>query len=486
MILIYPPITKATEPPAGISILSSTLKQHSIEHTVLDLNIEAQMFLLKRYFHNNPKKAHYLNLIQDEETYSNYNKYLRVVSELNRGLREESLYSDISLANITSNSINPLNSKDLKELVIHYKKDDFFDLYRERLNKIIENNNYQYIGISLQFINQIIPAFNLIGYIREYYPHLKIVLGGGLITSWNSLYDLNKIFSELDLIILPGRGEEEILKLFAIESSCIEYRADYSYIENYNYLSPVKILPVLTSYGCSWCRCRFCPELAEGNRYYSLNNNQFREGYKEFLNTYKPQLIHFIDNEISPNKLNVIKEFKGYNWYGFTKFNKCLESLDYCRELKESGCAMLKLGLESGDQQVLDDMKKGINLTAVSKILKNLNEVGIKTFIYILLGTPTEDRDSALKTKKFLKQHKECINFINIAIFNLPIINDLNLDVIPKEGDLSLYTDYLHPLNWDKRSIRNFIKDELLGDSDIKVIIQRTPKIFNANHAAFL
>lgn len=485
MILIYPPVTKASEPPAGISILSNTLSKHSIKHSVFDFNIEGQLFLLERYFKNFPKKRHYLNLIMNSKTYQNHDKYQKVISELNKGLAYNN--NRVSLANYNSEDINPLNSKDLIGLVNNYNHDIFFELYEERLKSCIESNRYTYIGISLQFINQVIPTFNLIAYIKRYFPQLKIVLGGGLITSWSSLYNLDKLFEPLNLIFLPGNGEESLLKLFNIKNEEREYIPDYSYTEQNNYFSPGKILPIITSYGCSWCRCKFCPELAEGNKFHTQKSSSFKSYYEQMLKKYTPQLVHFLDNEISPTKLNIIKEVRGSHWYGFTKFYPMMESIEVCRELKESGCLMLKLGLESGDQQVLNDMDKGIELEKASIILKNLRDVGIKTFVYILLGTPTEDYTSALKTKLFIKDHHDCISFINIAIFNLPIKNRLNLKEIQKvSGDLSLYTDFEHPLGWNKSAIREFIKKELMGDKDIKSIIQRTPKVFNANHASFL
>jgi len=48
---------------------------------------------------------------------------------------------------------------------------------------------------------------------------------------------------------------------------------------------------------------------------------------------------------------------------------------------------MLKLGLESGDQGVLDQMKKGFCLEEASRVIKNLREAGISTYVYLLFGT---------------------------------------------------------------------------------------------------
>ena len=52
---------------------------------------------------------------------------------------------------------------------------------------------------------------------------------------------------------------------------------------------------------------------------------------------------------------------------------------------------MLKLGLESGDQKVLEDMSKGTDLELVSATLANLKAAGILTFVYLLFGTHYED-----------------------------------------------------------------------------------------------
>ncbi len=49
---------------------------------------------------------------------------------------------------------------------------------------------------------------------------------------------------------------------------------------------------------------------------------------------------------------------------------------------------MLKLGIESGDQDVLDQLNKGIDLSTVSAVLKSLKKAGIAAYCYFLFGTP--------------------------------------------------------------------------------------------------
>ncbi len=46
---------------------------------------------------------------------------------------------------------------------------------------------------------------------------------------------------------------------------------------------------------------------------------------------------------------------------------------------------MLKLGIESGDQGVLDAMQKGISVEMASVVLKNLKRAGIGAYVYLIL-----------------------------------------------------------------------------------------------------
>lgn len=110
----------------------------------------------------------------------------------------------------------------------------------------------------------------------------------------------------------------------------------------------------------------------------------------------KPVLVHFLDNAMSPGLLKAIA-LRGLDvpWYGFARMTRHLGSADFCRALKRSGCVMLQLGLESGDQGVLDQLQKGVDLETASTVLKNLKKAGIGTYVYLLFGTPAETREEA-------------------------------------------------------------------------------------------
>jgi len=201
-------------------------------------------------------------------------------------------------------------------------------------------------------------------------------------------------------------------------------------------------------------------------------------------------LIHLLDNAISPSLLHALAENPpGAGWYGFARIDKHLADLDFCLALQRSGCVMLKLGLESGDQGVLDKMGKGINLEVASRVLNNLKRAGIAVYCYLLFGTPGETESEARRTLEFVTRHHDTLNFLNLALFNMPINGEEAAEYGNQpfyEGDLSLYTAFRHPGEWDRQQVRRFLEGEFKRHPAVAAIIRNDPPQFSSNHAAFL
>ena len=203
----------------------------------------------------------------------------------------------------------------------------------------------------------------------------------------------------------------------------------------------------------------------------------------------RPSLIHFLDNAIPPALMKTIADHPpGAPWYGFVRITRHLADLDFCMALKRSGCVLLKLGLESGDQRVLDGLHKGVDLEEASRVLTNLKKAGIATYVYLLFGTPEEDGLKARRTLEFVATHHDQIHFLNLALFNLPRDEQ---EVSPYEtkdfyeGDLSLYVDFDHPKGWHRKKVRQFLDKEFKRHPAVASILRRTPPVFTSNHAPF-
>ncbi|MBN2568052.1 MAG: radical SAM protein, partial [Deltaproteobacteria bacterium] len=178
----------------------------------------------------------------------------------------------------------------------------------------------------------------------------------------------------------------------------------------------------------------------------------------------------------------------GVPWYGFARISKQLMKLDFCRDLKQSGCVMLKLGIESGNQEVLNSLEKGFSLHEASMVLKNLKDAGITSYVYLLFGTPAESVEEARQTLEFTIQHRHEIGFLNIAIFNMPAHSEDALRLKTGDfykGDLSIYRSFSHPRGWERQQVRQFLDREFKRNPAVSAILNREPPVFTSNHAPF-
>jgi hypothetical protein len=54
------------------------------------------------------------------------------------------------------------------------------------------------------------------------------------------------------------------------------------------------------------------------------------------------------------------------------------------------------------------------------------------------------------------------------------------------EGDLSLYTAFRHPGDWDRKQVRRFLESEFKRHPAIAAIVRNDPPHFSSNHAPLL
>jgi len=349
------------------------------------------------------------------------------------------------------------------------------------------------IGFSLNYLSQALCTFAMIGFLKRESTEMKLVLGGGLVTSWMKRPHWQNPFKGLVDHLVAGPGEIPLLSLIGASSKgplqSNHYRPNYDSLPIKDYFAPGPILPYSSSSGCYWNRCSFCPERAEGNPYVAIPVEEVILDLHHLVDKHKPVLIHLLDNAISPSLMKAISEHPpGVPWYGFARITRHLTDPDFCLALKRSGCVMLKLGLESGDQKVLDDLQKGIKLEEASSALKNLKKAGIATYVYLLFGTPPEGLIEARRTLEFVIKHHDCIGFLNLAIFNMPIYGTEAQQMDTKtfsEGDLSLYANFNHPKGWSRQLIRQFLDKEFKRHPAIASILRRDPPTFTSNHAPF-
>ena len=499
MLLIYPPAARSTEPPLGIARLAAFVRTSGGDAQCLDLCREGIDYLLELEVEAEDnwtrgalrRRASSAETLRDPSAYRSPDRYGRAVRDLGRVLRVASMPSgaESSLADYRDVRRSPLRRADLVDAAMKFEENIFFPLFKWRLSTITPRDGW--IGISICYLSQALCAFALIGYLKSTRPGTQIVLGGGLVTSWvaGGRLDPGESFGGLVDAVIAGPGEEALAGLLGLEGKIARDALDLSDFSELRYSAPTKILPYNFSFGCPWKRCTFCPEKAEGLPYRGIAAPLAVSQLERLGQSYAPGLIHFTDNEISPLYLRALAAAPPpAPWYGFARFSGLLTDPRFCVSLAASGCVMLQLGLESGDQALLDTLGKGTRVEEIAIILENLAAVSIGIYIYVLFGTPAEDRDAAMRTRDFVAAHAGGIDFLNVAVFNLPASSAEARGLETEEfyeGELSLYSRFRHPSGWDRNRVRDFLREDFEAIPEIRGIVARTPPVFTSNHAPF-
>jgi hypothetical protein len=510
MLLIYPPSARSAEPPLGLARLAGILRAHGREALCIDLCQEGVDHLLGLETAGGDtwtrgalrRREHSARVLRDPDSYRSFDRYCRAVRDLNRAMRAASAgagepgSAEASLADYRETSRSPLRRSDLLDSARDFESNIFYPLFEGRVGPALERGGDGIVGLSICYLSQALCAFALIGFIRSRMPASRIVLGGGLITSWvaGGAISADESFGGLVDALLPGPGEDGLPAFLRIgeESnprSRVGTTPDFDDFHHLQYCAPARIVPYNFSWGCPWKRCSFCPERAEGLPYRGTRASEATDQLRSLAARYGPGLFHFTDNEISPLYLRALADYPpGAPWYGFARFSRQLLDPGFCAALASSGCVMLQLGLESGDQRVLDALGKGTRLEEIETALGNLAASSIGVYLYVLFGTPAEDRGAALRTRDFIAAHAAEIDFLNVAIFNLPVSSPEAPGLETSafyEGELSLYSDFRHPAGWDRSAVRDFLERDFGAVPAIRGIAKRTPPVFTSSHAPF-
>jgi hypothetical protein len=501
ILLIHPPVAKPCEPPAGVARLAATLQAARVPCRIFDASLAGLLDLLTGPLDAGDtwtrralaKRDRHLGDLRDPALYASPDRYRQAVADLSHLLERSAAGQGarVGLANYHDPDLTPVNSADLLRAAENYRRNPFHPSFSSRLRVILDAFSPEVVGISVNFISQALCAFAMAGWLRHHHPRLHLVMGGGLITSWAQIPGLGSPFAGLVDDLMAGPGEAALLDLCAPGQAPPKQPSQFAanMLPMKDYLAPVPILPYSTANGCWWRKCAFCPERAEGRPYRPLPDDLIRKDLSRLKKALRPGLLHFLDDALAPRFLARLSDHPpGVPWYGFARITPHLADPDFVRSLKASGCVMLKLGIESGDQDVLDALCKGTRVEMASLALRTLGSVGIGVYAYLLFGTPAESEAAARRTLRFTLAHSDTIDFLNLAIFNLPAYSpearDLNTQPF-YPGDLSLYADFDHPKGWQRHQVRRFLDSVFKKPEPIRKILAKDPPHFTSNHAPF-
>lgn len=281
------------------------------------------------------------------------------------------------------------------------------------------------VGIT-SMTHEIKTSAELAADIKKKYENKKIVIGGPHATALP--YETLEEFKSFDYLIY-GEGEKPLLNLInALKQETpldnikgLSYRVgkqiivntDEDVIENmdeipfpaYELFPKTKRYYIITARGCPY-KCLFCYTKRNKIRFRSIN--KVMEDLNTLIKTYHPKTIEISDDSFNADRartLKILNLMSKNKFYEKTKFIATVhaKTLDYSSltGMKQAGFTLLKLGIESGNNDILRATGKGITKEIIRQVTKDARKIGIKIQGLYILGLPNETWQTALDTIKF-------------------------------------------------------------------------------------
>jgi hopanoid biosynthesis associated radical SAM protein HpnJ len=162
-----------------------------------------------------------------------------------------------------------------------------------------------------------------------------------------------------------------------------------------------------TSRGCP-AMCTFClwPQTHSGHRWRLRSSDDIAAEVKSALENF-PGLkeIFFDDDTFNYKKQRTIELCEKLGPLDFTWSCTSRVTTDYdtLKAMKEAGCRLLIVGYESGDEQILRNIKKGATVEAARRFTENAHKLGLVIHGDFIVGLPGETRESLRKSIDFAK-----------------------------------------------------------------------------------
>lgn len=181
------------------------------------------------------------------------------------------------------------------------------------------------------------------------------------------------------------------------------------------------MVQIFTTRGCP-NNCTFCswPETLMGRKYRGRSIKNIVDEF-EYIVKELPEVkeIFIEDDSFTINKKRVLEFCKELrerdihiNWSCQSR-----ATLDYetMKAMREVGCRLLDVGYESGNDEILQNIKKGTTVQQLREFTKNAKKAKLKILADFVIGFPGENKATAKNTLKLIKELKPDLLQIAVA-----------------------------------------------------------------------
>lgn len=307
------------------------------------------------------------------------------------------------------------------------------------------------VAISVPFPGNLYASLRCGQYIKQYYPGVKVAMGGGFAnTELRSLSDA-RVFEFYDFItlddgeapleqlvqVVEGGRTDSLKRTFVVQDGtvqfinnpgCSDYKQsqvgtpDYSDFLLDKYISAIEVVnpmhrmwsdgrwnKLTMAHGCYWGKCTFCDISLDYIKLYEpIAASLLVDRMETMMKQTGQNGFHFVDEAAPPAlmralALEIIRRKLTVSWWANVRFEKSF-TRDLCLLLKRSGCIAISGGLEVASDRLLALIQKGITLAQVAQVNRHFTEAGIMVHAYLMYGFPTQTQQETIDSLEMVRQ----------------------------------------------------------------------------------
>jgi len=181
----------------------------------------------------------------------------------------------------------------------------------------------------------------------------------------------------------------------------------------YDYFLSSSLFPmvqIFTGRGCP-NQCTFCswPITLMGRKYRSRSVKNVIDELEWIQNNLPIKEVFFEDDTFTINKKRVLEFCSEYKKRGLAIAWACnaranTTDFEMMKEMKRSNCRLLIVGYESGNDNLLQTIKKGITVEQSRSFAKNARKAGLLIHGDFIIGLPGETKETIHKTIEFINE----------------------------------------------------------------------------------
>lgn len=304
-------------------------------------------------------------------------------------------------------------------------------------SNFIDFEDVDCIGVSAMFTNHKDRANTFIGFIKENFPNIHLIVGGAHASTFP------EEMAEFADAVVIGEGEEVICDIVEnrrkgiIRAERIRdldklpmpawdlMQKDLVEINRLSSKSPFlmrkPLAHIITSRGCPNA-CTFCAVKVAWGRQWIARSAKAVVDEIEYLYKLGYREIHFNDDNCSINKERMYDICNLILAKGISIRIACPTGIhigtldkDLLRVMKRAGFYRLCFGIETGNPQMQIKIKKNIDLDKARRVIKDANDLGYWTAATFIFGFPGETPE----------QVKDTIDFAKTSGLDFPIFYNL-------------------------------------------------------------